>query len=119
MKKFLVGAFLLIMASGYAKDHRPLDCEVEAFNAKADRLNLVCPPLFDFSPIRVEFSLGKIDPAGWAYLDLQGPTPAKVLQPEPGEFLVRLPHHEGSRRWQAWRKFESVRRISIYKDSLN
>ncbi len=119
MKKLFVGAFLLFTAVGYAKNHHPLDCEVEAFSAKADRLNLVCPPLFDFSPIRVDISLGKINPAGWSHLDLQGPTPAKVMQPSAGEFLVRLPHREGSHRWLAWRRFDNVKIISIRKDSLN
>ena len=119
MKNLFIGAFFLITAVGYAKNHHPLDCEVEAFSAKADRLNLVCPPLFDFSPIRVDISLGTIDPAGWSHLDLQGPTPAKMIQPEPGEFHVRLPHREGRRRCLAWRRFDNVKTVSIRKDSLN
>ncbi len=118
MRKLLTVTFFLIAAVGYAKNPHPLDCEVEAYNTKSDKLNLVCPPLFDFSPIRIEISLGKIDAAGWTRVDLQGLTPAKVMQRDPGKFLVRLPHQEGSHHWLAWREFDKVNSIFISRDNL-
>ena len=118
MKKVMVVSLLLIVTRCFARGHQPLNCEVERFSPKADALSLVCPPLFDFSPIRVQISLGKIDPAGWANLDLEGLTPAKVMQASTGAFLVRLPHRRGNHRWLAWRKFARLKAIHIGKDSL-
>lgn len=118
MKKLLAGALLLIATGCFAKDRQPLNCEVEKYSPAADALNLVCPPLFDFSPIRVQISLGKIDPAGWANLDLAEPTSAKVMQGEAGTFLVRLPHRQGNHRWLAWREFARLKAIRISKDNL-
>ena len=109
---------MFFAAASFARDGG-VKCEAESHSEQDDSLIVVCPPPFEFSPIRVKMVVGQIDNPGWAGVDLQKPTPVQVMSTKTtrgDEVLIRLPLQKGTHRRMAWRRFRKITRFSFYEE---
>jgi len=117
MKGVWVVTLMSFATSNFARDEG-IKCEAESHSEQDESLIVVCPPPFEFSPIRVKMVVGQIDRLGWEDVDLKKPTPVQVISGNKGgdNVLVRLPMQNGAHRWLAWRRFRKITELLFYQD---
>jgi hypothetical protein len=109
---------MFFAASSFARKEG-VKCEAESHNEEDQSIVVVCPPPFEFSPIRVKMVVGPIDNLGWEGVDLKKPTPVQVMStktPDGEDVLVRLPIQKGTHRCLAWRRFLKIRKLVFYDE---
>ena len=118
MKPIWVVGLMFLATSSFARDEG-IKCEAESHSEQDEFLVVICPPPFEFSPIRVKMEVGQIDNLGWEGIDLKRPTPVQVMStsvPGGGDVLVLLPVQKGTHRRMTWRRFRKITKLVFYED---
>jgi len=117
MRGIWVAVLMSLATAGFAREGG-IKCEAESHNEQDESLVIVCPPPFEFSPIRVKIVVGQIDNLGWKGVDLKKPAPVQVLGPGKSgkDVLILLPIQIGTHRLRAWRRFRRITGLVFYED---
>jgi hypothetical protein len=118
MKGICVVGLIFFAASSFALA-AGIKCEAESYSEHDGSLVVVCPPPFEFSPLRVKMVVGQIDNLGWEGIDLKKPTPVQVMStntPDGEDVLVLLPIQKGTHRRLTWRRFRKITKLAFYEE---
>ena len=116
MKRICMVGLMFIAVSSFA---RGVKCEAESHSEQDGSLVVVCPPPFEYSPIRVRMVVGQIDNLGWEGIDIQKPTPVQVMSTntrDGEDVLVLLPVQKGTHRRLTWRRFRRITKLVFYEE---
>jgi hypothetical protein len=115
-RSLLLIVLLLLTTSVVFAGESGIRCEAKKLDTEHHELTLVCPPMYAYSPLRVEMQLSGIDHWGWSDVSVTAAQPVRMIEANPKQVLVLLPHEKQNRRFLAWRAFSKVKHIGIAEE---